>query len=86
LARQAEVKASAAILASMRANVLDLVEDPALFSEAERTATAASVAHCNCLVQLQRWFRNVHRVLNERRNSLCFGFAFGTYSHIPVQA
>jgi len=89
LKKQAEVKearTTATQLATMRANVLALVEDPHLFSEAERTRAAANVAGCHCLAQLQRWFRNVYRLLKERETSLHMAFADGSYTHLSVTA
>jgi hypothetical protein len=85
LKKQAEAKAAAATLAAMRANVLDLVEEDQ-FTEAERAAAAVRVTACSCVAQLQRWFRNVYRVLTERRALLCLGFADGSFASFPVQA
>ena len=85
LARQDVARATAA-LDTMRANIMGLVEDPNLFSEEERTRATANVASCLCLAQLQRWFRNVYRLLKQRENSLHMGFINGTYTRIPVAA
>ena len=88
LAKQAEVqqaRQAAATLANMRANVLSLVEEDQ-FTPTERARTLASVGTCACVAQLQRWFRNVYRVLNERRNSLISCNADKSFSHLLVQA
>lgn len=84
LHKQSEARAAAAVLASMRANVLGLLDDNDLFTDAERLATAASVNDCPCVAQLQRWFRNVYRLRSERETSLRMAFADGSYCHIPV--
>ena len=83
LKRQAQVTADASAkaeqrtLSAMRHNVLALVEDPCLFTDAERLRTNDSVYQCSCVAQLQRWFRNVHRVYEQRsqvfRSSLADG-------------
>lgn len=54
----------------MRANILSLVEERAFFSKAEYLRTDESVHQTDCIVQLQRWFRNVHRLYLERQAAL----------------
>ncbi|WP_324671510.1 hypothetical protein [Hymenobacter sp. GOD-10R] len=73
LEKQAEAKsqavaeaAKADTLRAMRNNVLSLVEDTALFTDTERLRTNDSVYQTTCVAQLQRWFRNVYRVSQER--------------------
>lgn len=79
LHEQTQARAAAATLASMRANVLGLVEDQALFNKVERAATEASVAKCQCVAQLQRWFRNLYRLRSSRENWLQEVCETGTY-------
>ncbi|TGE07713.1 hypothetical protein [Hymenobacter fodinae] len=88
LKRQAEVKAAAAeqqaALQAMRANITGLVSDPHLFTDTERLLTNDSVYQCESIPQLQRWFRNVYRVYQEREGSLQLGFADGSYIQLSV--
>jgi hypothetical protein len=86
LHRQTEARAAAATLVSMRANVLGLLDDYHVFTDAERATAAAAVALCPCVARLQRWFRNVYRLRTERETSLRMAFADGSYCHIPVHA
>lgn len=67
-AATAEAEA-AARLATMRNNVQAMLDEPGLFSEAERTAGAVALAACHCLARLQRWFSNVYRLLVSRREA-----------------
>ncbi|QIX62289.1 hypothetical protein HER32_14320 [Hymenobacter sp. BT18] len=92
LKKQQEAKEAAAeaqklaTISSMRNNVLGLVEDPHLFSDAERARTAASVAGCGCVARLQRWFRNVYRIAKHREDCLQLAFADGSTTFFPVNA
>ncbi|SNR92579.1 hypothetical protein [Hymenobacter mucosus] len=89
LQRQEEVKQAAQqaeTLRAMRANIMAVMNDAYLFSEVELLRANDSVYQCECVAQLQRWFRNVYRVYQEREASLRMGFADGSYVHIPVQA
>jgi hypothetical protein len=71
---QAQAAMAAATVRSMRANVLAMVQESPMFSEAERISTAVSVEACECVVQLQRWFRNVHRLRQEREDAVHLGY------------
>ncbi|WP_149866979.1 hypothetical protein [Solirubrum puertoriconensis] len=75
---------AAATLRSMRTNVLALVEDSPVFSPVERQRTAESIEQCQCIAQLQRWFRNVYRLRNEREESLQLAYAEGTCTFISA--
>jgi hypothetical protein len=68
LETQREEKA-AAILRSMRTNITEML-DAELFSSEECQRCTANVEQCQCLAQLQRWFRNVHRLRTERQLAL----------------
>jgi Ni,Fe-hydrogenase I large subunit len=92
LKKQAEVKEATKqaqqqdTLRAMRVNIMELVSDPYLFTDAERLRTNDSVYQTTCLAKLQTWFRNVYAVLKQRETSLRMAFEDGTYCHIPVTA
>lgn len=83
---QLQAIAKAQTLQSMRANILYLVEDTQLFTDTERKAAAASVANCQCVAQLQRWFRNVSRLERHRGAWLHEASTDGTYYSFSANA
>lgn len=85
LKKQADEQA-AATLSAMCNNVLGLVEDQELFTDEERAKTLDKVEQCQCVAQLQRWFRNVYRVYQDRVGSLRFAFADGSSVQMAVAA
>jgi hypothetical protein len=56
----------ASTINTLRHNVLALVEQPDMFTDTERLRTNDSVYQCDCVAQLQHWFRNVYRVYEQR--------------------
>ena len=93
LERQAAAKAAALAeaqqeqtLHDMRANITSLVAEAGLFTEEEQLRANDNVHQTTCVAQLQRWFRNVYRIYQERALSLGVSFADGTSTHFSVAA
>ena len=73
-------------ISALRGNVLALVEEPYVFTDTERLRTNDSVYQCECVAQLQRWFRNVYRVYALRSEALQVSFADGSSVLMAVAA
>jgi hypothetical protein len=56
----------AMLLNTMRRNILAILSDTTVFDQAECQRCRDNVQGCQCVARLQRWFRNVYRVRNER--------------------
>jgi len=66
---QQQAEKAAATLRAMRTNITEML-DAELFSSEECQRCTASVEGCQCVARLQRWFRNVYRVRQERQLAL----------------